>query len=596
MVLAPLLVLGTLEVCLRLMGFGYPTSYFQKMDDGRNYTPNRLFGWQFFPRETSTYPHPFLMPVEKQPGTLRIFILGESAALGTPAPPFGFGRILEVMLRQQFPGKRFEIVNAAMRGVDSNIILPIAKECAGHQPDLFIVYMGNNEAIGLYSPEPDSRNITSNLSLLRTMQRFKATRLYQCLASGTRKLRKNPERKTQDMEFFRKHRFAADDPRRNTIYRNFRANLEDICRAAGHAGAKTIVSTVGVNLKDFPPLGSLHRPGLQDSEKSRWESAYAAGITAETAGQFDQALTSYLEAVRLDDRFAELQFRLGRCYSASGQFELARQHYDLARDWDALQFRSDSRLNRIIREVASAQHAEGISLVDTEQALADSPLSDHRTTGSQIFNDHVHFSFDGDYLMARSMFSNVVSCLGLTNAAGPSGAGQLPSRAECADWLGFTSWEDVNVAAGVVRSMANPPFLDQLDHAQRQARAEQAVQEGLGKFNREQLQNLIPAYRTAIARNPSDWQLHFTFANFFLYGVQDYNAAAEEFKVVVNQFPKLQPMRHALGNALLSAGKWDEATEQFNEILRLDPDFVPAREAIARINSQRWNKKTLFQK
>src|SRR6266702_2855142 len=119
MLLGPLFILGTLELALRLCGCGYPTSFFIKTDDGHHYTANRSFGWRFFPRETSTAPHPFLMPVQKAPGTLRVFILGESAALGTPAPPFGFGRILEVMLREQYPNRRIEVINAAMRGIDS---------------------------------------------------------------------------------------------------------------------------------------------------------------------------------------------------------------------------------------------------------------------------------------------------------------------------------------------------------------------------------------------------------------------------------------------------------------------------------------------
>jgi hypothetical protein len=85
------------------------------------------------------------------------------------------------MLRQQFPDRRFEIINAGMRGIDSNIILPIAKECAHHQPDLFIVYAGNNEAIGLYAPDPASRDFISRRHLVRLGQRLKATKFYQFL-------------------------------------------------------------------------------------------------------------------------------------------------------------------------------------------------------------------------------------------------------------------------------------------------------------------------------------------------------------------------------------------------------------------------------
>ena len=42
-------------------------------------------------------------------------------------------------------------------------------------------------------------------------------------------------------------------------------------------------------------------------------------------------------------------------------------------------------------------------------------------------------------------------------------------------------------------------------------------------------------------------------------------------------------MSAPLANALLSAGRRDEALEQFNEILRFEPDYAPAKDAIARM-------------
>src|SRR5205085_2929563 len=147
-----------------------------------------------------------------------------------------------------------------------------------------------------------------------------------------------------------------------------------------------------------------------------------------STNQFSQALTGYLEAMRTDDHFAELHFRIARCYFAGGQMKEAKEQYILSRDWDALQFRADSRRNRIIREVASKKRP-GVSLIEGEQAFAESPLSEHEIPGSQLFNDHVHMSFDGDYALAKAFYPGVVSALGLTNTSGPA---PLPSRVECA--------------------------------------------------------------------------------------------------------------------------------------------------------------------
>ena len=57
----------------------------------------------------------------KPAGTIRVFVLGDSAAQGFPNPSFGFGRILEVMLRQRYPDVKFEVINVAMSAISSRL-------------------------------------------------------------------------------------------------------------------------------------------------------------------------------------------------------------------------------------------------------------------------------------------------------------------------------------------------------------------------------------------------------------------------------------------------------------------------------------------
>jgi hypothetical protein len=51
-------------------------------------------------------------------------------------------------LRERFPGKKFEIVNTSITAINSHAILPIARECAAREGDVWIVYLGNNEMVG----------------------------------------------------------------------------------------------------------------------------------------------------------------------------------------------------------------------------------------------------------------------------------------------------------------------------------------------------------------------------------------------------------------------------------------------------------------
>jgi len=95
----PLLLLGGLELGLRLAGYGYPTSFFKRARIGsQDYlVDNDKFGLRFFPPGLARSPTPVLMPAKKAPGTCRIFVFGESAAQGVPRPAYGASRYLQTL-------------------------------------------------------------------------------------------------------------------------------------------------------------------------------------------------------------------------------------------------------------------------------------------------------------------------------------------------------------------------------------------------------------------------------------------------------------------------------------------------------------------
>src|SRR5215212_2918917 len=224
-VVVPLILLGVVEFALRLCGYGYSTKFFEDTGDGKTLTTNQKFAWQFYSRAKATSPVPLLFPREKAAGTFRIFILGESAAAGTPDPAFGFARQLDLMLVEQYPAKRFEVINAAMRGIDSHIVRQIAAECARLSPDLFIIYMGNNELIGLHAPSPEEFQISANVQWIRLQHAIKRTKLAQLGDSLLARMSKGGKAEEQDMEFFRRQRLAFDDPKREPVYLNYASNL-----------------------------------------------------------------------------------------------------------------------------------------------------------------------------------------------------------------------------------------------------------------------------------------------------------------------------------------------------------------------------------
>lgn len=150
----PALFFLSLEITLRIVGYGYPpTATIKCKVNGTDaYADNVKFGWRFFPQNIAQEFDPFIFSADKPDDTYRIIILGASAAQGTPEAAFSFGRILQTILQNAYPKVKFEVIVAAMPAINSHVVVEIAKDCAKHQPNLFVAYLGNNEVVGRYLP------------------------------------------------------------------------------------------------------------------------------------------------------------------------------------------------------------------------------------------------------------------------------------------------------------------------------------------------------------------------------------------------------------------------------------------------------------
>ena len=573
LVLVPVLLLGGAELLLRVVGYGQSTRYLVRSKTGKGFTVNPWFTKRFFPHWNPGNTHPFFLSEPKGSNTVRIFILGESAALGTPSPAFSFGRMLGVMLRRQYPEKRFEVCNAAMRGINSHVMRDIAADCARHEPDLFIVYAGNNELVGLHGANPEASLVDRHLWLSRAVHGLQGTRLGQWLGS----MKKRDARETQDMDYFRKYRVAADHPARARVYESFGKNLKATCRSIEQSEAKGLLLTAGSNLRDFPPLASLHKVGLSEADLLSWTNAFTAGVAEEVAGRLEEAVGHYERAMAVDGDHAELNYRLGRCHLAAGRMPAALQYLARAREMDALPFRAGSKINELIREMGSPGKSSSISLVDVATGLVGGGVGGQSAAGSDVFLDHVHFRFTGDYKVARIILPSVLEAL--AGRIGAPRTNRVATLEECAAALGYNAWEEWQIASAIAKQSARPPFVEQWDHARRQAATEKTLTEQAAQFTTNDLSRALGAVRAAIEANPEDWQLKYSLG-MMTHLTGDQASAVVLFQATVEQFPEWPPARLMLGQALARAGKRWEAEEQFRQCLRLAPDFEPARRAL----------------
>ncbi|MBM4024415.1 MAG: tetratricopeptide repeat protein [Planctomycetes bacterium] len=568
LLLAPALFLLLLEAGLRLGGYGFPAA--ATIPCQVNGVPcrgdNVKFGWRFFPRALAQEFDPFVFAAAKPAHTRRLFVLGESAAQGTPDCAYSFGRILEVLLDHAHPGTDFEVITVAMPAINSHAVVEIAKDLAGYQPDFFVVYVGNNEVVGPYGPGTIFAPLSPSLSLIRAGICFKSTRTGQLLADVAARLgaRAPSPEVWRGLEMFAAGRVAADDPRLETVYRHFRRNLADIRDIAAGSGAGVLFCTLGANLRDCPPFASLHRADLGKDDLAKWTALYEAGTQRETAGDYAGAIESYLAAARIDGRFADLQFRLGHCYRQADDPEQARERFGFARELDALRFRPDDRLNAIIREVASTTGDARVQLVDVEEVFrAESPAG---MPGRELFHEHVHLTFRGNYLLAKMVAMQVCRALGTADER------SLLEEEGCARRVAYNAWAHYNVLFKVLNYyLRKPPFTGQLYHAEQVRRLEGDLLRANATPTAEKNKQIAAHYRDLIGASPGDIWLRLRFAEFASVFLRDEPTAVEECRRVQALAPHSYKPHLSLALSLGNLHRFEEAIEYLNQAVRIKP-------------------------
>ena len=398
--LLSVLPLGLLEVGLRLGGYGDPAVLLLPAPGDTEYlSVNRSFADVYLPPSLEQTLKPGYIRKQKTEKTYRIFVLGASAAVGFPDYTTGFSRKLDVMLRHSFRDLEIEVVNFATAAINSHVVFDIAKHSVAFEPDLFLVYLGNNEVIGPFGPTGKITLSIDNIHLVRAIGIARHLRVSQWLSSLMPD--SSSGREWRGMQTFLDNPLRHSDPRLEAVYANFRQNLTDIRRITLASGAKIVFSSVVSNTEDFAPLASEHRPDITQAELAQWQRHFQKGSLKLLRGDFRASIIELKSAMKLDDEHAELHFKLGTAYLASGDRELAREHLTRARDLDTLKFRADSRINTIIKDVASTDKTGRVHYVDPTSFTSDG------MPGFDVFLEHVHFNSTGNDLLAAIFFETV---------------------------------------------------------------------------------------------------------------------------------------------------------------------------------------------
>lgn len=569
----PIVLWLLLEFGFAALGFGYPAKLLVPCEvNGKPHLcDNVKFTWRFFHPYVARDPSVIVFPKDKPKDTFRIFVLGESAAKGTPDDAFSVGRILDVMLKERYPNVHFEVITAAAAAINSHVIRLTADECADHAPDLFVVYMGNNEVVGPYGAGTVFAPISKRLGFIKFGIAFKGTKIGQLMSSAWAGLGTGKALPTmwRGMSMFVDMQVRHDAPELELVYGHFQENLNDIIESGLNAGAKVVLSTVASNTKDNAPFSSLHQSGITDDEKQKWEALYQEGISLAAQGDNQAAMVRFSKAAVIDDNFADLHFRIADCLWTMGDFAKARSAYLKAKEQDTLRFRADDRINQIIRTAAKAK-GDNVLLADAAQAFENS--SPHGVPGESLFLEHVHFNFDGAYLLARTLLEQVEKTLPNWIQAKRIPGETIPSVATCATRLAFTNWDRYRTTRDAASSIIErPPFTNQLNHQEQMERLRQTIASLKANLTEAALGESDRQYRQAILQSRHDWMLKFKHGTLAAEAFSDLRTAEAAFRDVQKAIPHAWIVYNALGTVLQAKGDVSGAATEFEHALDIKP-------------------------
>ncbi len=570
----PLLLLAGLEMGLRLFGYGYPTSFLLRTQirGQEMLVDNAKFGWRFFPPAIARSPTPIAMQAKKPSGVYRIFLFGESAVLGDPRPSYGVAHYLEVILEERFPGTRFEVIPAAMTAINSHVMLPIAREFANYDGDLWIVYAGNNEYIGPFGPNTVFGTASLPLPTVRLKLALEATKTGQLLSSIRERIRpQNPKTDWSGLKMFQENQLAAGDPRRAVVDENYRRNLEDVLKAGVRAGVPVLLSTMASNLRDCAPFGSLHSPPLSGADLSPWEELYRTASTNSGQSAWAEATAGFRSAVQKSPQHAESYFRLAQCEEALGQTAEAKKHYLAARDLDAMPFRAGSSLNSRVRDLAQKHALTSVTFVDSEKSLSEA--SPGQISGREFFYEHVHLTPEGNYRLALTWAEAILPKLPakLTDKKTPSWA----DADVCAQKLGLSDWNRSSMLEEIARRLADAPYTSQFNHTARRAQLLEQIAELREKLHPRNITDARVLFEEALRQRPDRVWLHQNYAEFLeLSG--NLEKAAAEWQTVRDFLPHHHVGHFQAGRLLSQLRKYEEARKAMEEVLRIRPDLEEA--------------------
>jgi tetratricopeptide (TPR) repeat protein len=536
----------------------HPTSFFvEERRDGEVWVrDNPYFGYTFFHRAQARLPARNLFRRDKPADTHRILVLGESAAMGFPHPEFGLARMLAAHLGTQYPDQKIDVIDGTMTMINSHILREMALEAMTYQPDLVVIYAGNNEVVGPYGATGVFGGFRASIQMVR-LDRWLRTHsaLVRWLTSGSADDWDRPPQ-WLGLDHFVDTPVLATDARMQRTYAHFRRNINDITVTAAQAGIPVAVVTPAVNLDDWPPLHSFLPDPFPDADRRRWEMHRNAARQATSDGEWDAAVEEWRSAQMLVPGHAETAYELAVALARIGKPHEAMHWFEQACTWDGCRFRADQKIADMARSIAD--QSANVTLIDARPRLSVGP-----SRQDPVWLEHVHYSVSG-----MASLVSVIAPVAARLLALPEEGASTPDPMRALNFqpdIIQTSWSAVQqfLAMQVFRAQAG--YAARLEDAARrhQAAARQADEVAVA--------DIQLAHQEALNLGVAPLWLLDTLRAGYLERRQAWPEAIRAIESAAALMPHNAALPQKKGRLLFQAGDLDAALTALEESIQLHP-------------------------
>jgi tetratricopeptide (TPR) repeat protein len=507
-----------------------------------------LFNFQAFPRH-------------KDPDSYRIFCMGGSTTYGRPyTDQVSFCGWLRAYLQAAEPTRKWEVINTGGISYASYRVARLMTELKDYQPDLFIVYSGQNEFLeqrsyGALQDMPDwVVDLDATLSGTRLYSAMKLG--LDALKAGSPQQQHERDRLSGEVDEILNHTlgpqsYHRDDVLKQQIITHYRLNMQRMALIARSVDADIIYVRPAVNIKDMSPFKSEHKEGLALQALMQWQALVENGAAHQQAGDNDAALVDYRKALDIDDRYADLHFRIGRLLFESGRFDEAEKSLRRAVDEDIAPLRILPPMQRIVEQVASSEDAPLIDFADILRR-AYRQHYDNAVFGSEYFVDHVHTNMEAYRLLGLALFNELVH----QGIATPD-----------------TAWNEARIEAVRQEVIAG---LDPRNEGTTMLNLGR-VFDWAGKFKESD-----SVLKRALEILGPSQGIYARLAK-ASYGLGEREEAVQYFREALALKPDMFGMHSRLGMVLAELGQLDEAIEQCRKELALHPEYSTGHAGLAKL-------------